>query len=188
MKRYISLALLLLCTLNVQADILEDPPEGYSVVEFTGTGGRALKPDSWFFEERYTESHAMFVVSKAERPISNGYKTGMKVILYSEVSSRGGPPEGLAKVFIDRFSKIGRVLELCEPEQVGLVTRQCLEKEEPSKNGGVFRVTYSFMWWDDFLAIVVSGAPKEEWKDVEEIFSTIGEIEPVNVERLRSKI
>lgn len=156
-------------------------PPGFENQVLEPTGGRILRPKGWHYAEKHSGKHYMWTISKEDS--AKGYTTGVRIQAFTGVKEGAGKS---AKEFIEDFidqkkKSADRVIKSCEPKEMGLFVRVCLEVEE-----GKDHILYSLFWGAndlDMAVVAISGTTKELWKEFSGTFDRMGAFELIDMKR-----
>ena len=163
-------------------------PEGYDLQELKPTGGRILRPKGWFYTEGRREHAYMWTISK-EDPSKGPYETGVRIQCFIGVQeATGKTPKEFVQSFVDGKKKTASVISQRAQHKQGLFTRIGLEVKESLALGGKerpYHILYSCFWGDgaDLVAIVISGAPAEQWEKYADAFDAMSGFELIDMKR-----
>jgi hypothetical protein len=164
------------------AEPVEMPaPPGFVTQILEPTGGRIFRPKDWHYTEEHSGPRYMWTISKEDS--AEGYTTGVRIQSFTGVKTQTGRS---ARQFIEDFvagkkKSADRVIETCEPKDLGLFTRTCLEVEE-----GKHHILYSLFWGTndlDIAVVSIAGTTKELWKDHAETFNKMSAFELIDMKR-----
>ena len=180
---------LLLCVfllsneLNAQDDKV---PEGFMLQIMEPTGGRILRPKTWFYHEGHGETSWLWTISKEDTDGGNaGYETGMRIQAFTGViEGTGKTPEQFVKdFFMEKKKAATKVHKVCDQSNQGLFSRTCIEVTE-----GDYRILYSLFLGNkiDIAVISIAGAKTEDWDAYAKTFDTMSEFELIDMKRFSS--
>jgi hypothetical protein len=160
----------------------DSPPTEFVTQVLEPTGGKILRPKSWFYSEGHRGSSYMWTLSKEDMAGNRPYTTGVRIQTFVGVKDVTGKT---AKEFILDFvaakNKSAKVLNSCTEQDQGLFTRICLETEE-----GPHHILYSLFWGSsgmDIAVVSVAGTTKEQWKTFAPTFQKMGTFEIIDMQR-----
>jgi hypothetical protein len=158
------------------------PPTEFVTQVLEPTGGKILRPKSWFYSEGHRGSSYMWTLSQEDIAGNRPYTTGVRIQTFVGVKDVTGKT---AKEFILDFvaakNKDAKVLNRCAEQDQGLFTRICLETEE-----GPHHILYSLFWGSsgmDIAVVSVAGTMKEQWKTFAPTFQKMGTFEIIDMKR-----
>lgn len=160
----------------------EPPPTEFVMQSLEPTGGKMLRPKSWFYSEGHRGSMYMWTLSREDITGNRPYTTGVRVQTFVGVKKGTGKT---AKEFILDFvaakKKSAQVIHTCAEQDQGLFNRVCLETVE-----GPHHILYSLFWGSDGMDIAVvsiAGTTKELWETFAPTFQKMGDFELIDMER-----
>lgn len=160
----------------------ESPPTEFVTQVLEPTGGKIVRPKSWFYAEGHRESMYMWTLSREDMTGNRPYTTGVRIQTFVGVKDGTGKT---AKEFILDFvaakKKSAQVLRSCAEQDQGLFTRICLETEE-----GSHRILYSLFWGSsglDIAVVSIAGTTKELWPTFAPTFQKMGDFELIDMKR-----
>lgn len=176
-----TLLALIIFTFAVPAFAAPTPPVFVTQV-LEPTGGKILRPKSWFYTEGHSGSTYMWTLSREDVSGNRPYTTGVRIQAFVGVKDGTGKS---AKEFILEFvaakKNTAKIVDSCVEQDQGLFTRICLETEE-----GPHRILYSLFWGSgdmDIAVVSIAGTTKELWKTFAPTFQKMGEFELIDVKR-----
>ncbi|HEY0587219.1 MAG TPA: hypothetical protein VGD52_13880 [Pseudoduganella sp.] len=160
----------------------ESPPTEFVTQVLEPTGGKILRPKSWFYSEGHRGSTYMWTLSQEDISGKRPYTTGVRIQTFVGVKDAIGKS---AKEFILDFvaakNKSAKVLNSCAEQDQGLFTRICLETEE-----GPHHILYSLFWGSsgmDIAVVSIAGTTKEQWETFAPTFQKMGTFELIDMQR-----
>lgn len=175
--------LLALTTLTLGMPAFAEPaPTEFVTQVLEPTGGKIMRPKSWFYTEGHRGPMYMWTLSREDIAGNRPYTTGVRVQTFVGVKEHTGKT---AKEFITDFvatkKKSAQVLHSCDETDQGLFTRICLETVE-----GPHHILYSLFWGSsgmDIAVVSIAGTTKEQWETFAPTFRRMGDFELIDMKR-----
>jgi len=167
---------------RVGATFAKPAPSDFVTQILEPTGGKILRPKSWFYAEGHRGSAYMWTLSREDISGNRPYTTGVRIQTFVGVKNGTGKT---AKEFILDFvaakKKDAKIVNSCVEQDQGLFTRICLETEE-----GAHHILYSLFWGSrdmDIAVVSIAGTTKELWGTFAPTFQKMSEFELIDMKR-----
>jgi hypothetical protein len=178
MKTLFSIIALVFCA----SAFAEAPPIEFVTQLLEPTGGKIVRPKSWFYSEGHSGSVYTWTISREDTLGNRPYTTGVRIQTFVGIKQGAGKT---AKQFILDFvaskKKEAKVLKSCDEIDQGLFTRICLETEE-----GPYHILYSLFWGSsgmDMAVVSIAGTTKELWGTYSPTFDKMSAFELIDMKR-----
>ncbi len=154
------------------------------------TGGKIMKPKSWFYSESQNSNGYIWTLSKEDISSGGSYDTGVRIQLIAGIKEGTGksPKDFLFEFADSKKTTVDRVVSSCEPTEQGLFSVVCLETIETVMQGDKkkeFHILYSLFWNDkmDMVVVSVAGTLENEWKEYQSTFNEMRAFEIIDMSR-----
>lgn len=154
------------------------------------TGGKIMKPKSWFYSESQNSNGYMWTLSEEDISSGGSYDTGVRIQLMSGIKTGTGktPKEFLFDFMESKKAAVDRVISTCPEADQGLFSVVCLETVETAlheKSEKKHHILYSLFWSNsmDLVVISIAGARESEWSNYESIFNEMRGFELIDMSR-----
>lgn len=154
------------------------------------TGGKIMKPKSWFYSESQNGSGYVWTISKENVSTKGFYDTGVRIQLLADVEKGTGktPKQFIRDFYEEKKKKVNSVVTSCPAVNQGLFSVMCLETiESVPFAGGIkeYHILYSLFWGNniDIVVISVAGTFESEWNKYQPIFNQMRVFEIIDMSR-----
>jgi hypothetical protein len=162
--------------------IAEQPPSEFVTQTLEPTGGKVLRPKSWFYAEGHRGPVFTWTLSREEITGNRPYTTGVRIQTFVGVKEgTGKTAKEFILDFVDAKKKSAKIVDSCTEQDQGLFTRICLETEE-----GPHHILYSLFWGSsgmDIAVVSIAGTTKELWATYAPTFQKMGQFELIDMKR-----
>jgi len=163
----------------------DDVPDGFMLQILEPTGGKIFRPIGWTYQEAHTSNAYNWIISK-EDPDLKPIQTSVRVVWYlkTEKQFEKAPKKFINDFIAEKVATADKVIKICEPEEMYLFTRVCLETEE-----GPNHILYSLFWEGDasgsnstgMAFMMIKTAKKADWSHYLPTFDQIPSVELIDM-------
>lgn len=149
-------------------------------------GGKIERPKDWHYNEQHGNAYD-WTITLEDNGKGGAYTTGVRLQCFTGIEKANGQT---AKEFMEGFVKQKasaegvKVIKNCDPEDMGMFTRICLETEE-----GPHHILYSLFWGNgmDIAVVSIAGTTKELWHVYTPVFDRMTKFELIDMKRFEDK-
>jgi hypothetical protein len=161
----------------------EKAPKEFVTQILEPTGGKILRPKNWFYREQHRGPVYLWTLSREDMDGGNTtYTTGFRIQTFVGVKENTGKSaQQFILDFVDKKKQTAKVVSTCQPTELDLFMRICLETEE-----GPHHILYSLFWGTDDLdvaVVTIAGTTKKLWKTYQPTFERMGAFELIDMKR-----